>query len=89
MVDIIEVGAGGGSIAWVDPTWRPESRAAERRRGARGRPAYGRGGTEPTVTDGNLMIGRLNAEKFLGGEMDLDRGSGGRAIERVVPSHSA
>ena len=83
VVDIIEVGAGGGSIAWVDPAGAlkvgPQSAGA-----APGPACYGRGGTEPTVTDGNLMIGRLNAAKFLGGEMDLDRAAAAHAIERVV-----
>jgi N-methylhydantoinase A len=83
VVDIIEVGAGGGSIAWVDPAGGlkvgPQSAGA-----SPGPACYGLGGTAPTVTDGNLMIGRLNAERFLGGDLHLDRAAAKDAIERVV-----
>jgi N-methylhydantoinase A/oxoprolinase/acetone carboxylase beta subunit len=71
MVEIRTIGAGGGSIATVRPGGRltvgPESA------GSRPGPAcYGRGGTEPTVTDANLVLGRLDGAGFLGGEMSLD-----------------
>ena len=78
-VDIIEVGAGGGSIAWIDAGGGlhvgPKSAGA-----APGPACYGKGGTEPTVTDANLVAGRLNPTRFLGGDFDLDAGAAGRAI---------
>jgi N-methylhydantoinase A len=71
VIDVVEVGSGGGSIAWLDPQKRlhvgPQSAGS-----TPGPVAYGRGGTEPTVTDANLVLGRLNAGNFLGGEMKLD-----------------
>lgn len=83
VVDIIEVGAGGGSIAWVDAGGA--LKVGPRSAGASPGPVcYGLGGTEPTVTDGNLVIGRLAARRFLGGNMDLDRAAAAQAIERVV-----
>lgn len=70
VIDIVEVGAGGGSIASVDAQGRihvgPRSAGS-----SPGPVCYGRGGTEPTVTDANLELGRLNAENFLGGEVRL------------------
>ncbi len=71
VVDIAEVGAGGGSIAWLDGQQR--LRVGPRSAGSQPGPvAYGRGGTEPTVTDANLLLGRLDPERFQGGEMRLD-----------------
>ncbi|HLI09420.1 MAG TPA: hydantoinase/oxoprolinase family protein [Ktedonobacteraceae bacterium] len=71
VVDIIEIGAGGGSIAWIDQAGAlkvgPRSAGAEP-----GPAAYARGGTEPTVTDANVIIGRINPEYFLGGSIRLD-----------------
>ena len=71
MIDIQEVGTGGGSIARVEVgnalRVGPESAGA-----APGPVCYGLGGTEPTITDANLMLGRLGADRFLGGEMPLD-----------------
>jgi len=71
VVDIVEVGSGGGSIAWLDAAaglkLGPISAGA-----APGPACYSRGGTQPTVTDANLILGRLGAESFLGGEMVLD-----------------
>lgn len=71
VVDIIEIGAGGGSIAWLDPAGSlkvgPRSAGAEP-----GPAAYGRGGTAPTVSDANIIIGRINPEYFLGGSIHLD-----------------
>jgi N-methylhydantoinase A len=72
VLDIVEVGTGGGSIAWLDDGGGlhvgPRSAGAEP-----GPASYGRGGTEPTVTDANVILGRLSPERFLGGEMRLDR----------------
>jgi N-methylhydantoinase A len=74
VLDIVEVGTGGGSIAFLDEGGGlhvgPKSAGAEP-----GPACYGRGGTEPTVTDANVVLGRLSPERFLGGEMRLDRGS--------------
>jgi N-methylhydantoinase A len=71
VIDIVEVGSGGGSIAWLDSQKRLH--VGPRSAGSTPGPvSYGRGGTEPTVTDANLALGRLNAGNFLGGEMKLD-----------------
>src|SRR3954447_12880179 len=73
-VDVHTVGAGGGSIAWRDPGGA--LRVGPRSAGAvPGPAAYGRGGTEPTVTDANLVLGRLDEQDFLGGGMKLDAGA--------------
>ena len=71
-IDILEVGVGGGSIAWLDGQSRLY--VGPRSAGSMPGPAcYGHGGSEPTVTDANLLLGRLDAKYFLGGEMQLDR----------------
>ena len=78
MMDIFEVSAGGGSIARVDDG---ALRLGPQSAGASPGPAcYGLGGAEPTVTDANLMLGRLGAERFLGGEMPLDVAAAERAL---------
>jgi len=83
MMDIFEVGTGGGSIAQVEEGALhvgPQSAGA-----VPGPACYGLGGTEPTVTDANLLLGRLAAERFLGGEMRLDIAAAKQAlIERVA-----
>jgi N-methylhydantoinase A len=83
MMDIFEVGTGGGSIARVEEGGLrvgPQSAGA-----APGPACYGLGGTEPTVTDANLQLGRLGAHRFLGGEMQLDVAAAERALaERVA-----
>jgi N-methylhydantoinase A len=84
MMDIFEVGTGGGSIARAGEGGAlrvgPESSGAEP-----GPVCYGRGGKEPTITDVNLILGRLAADRFLGGEMKLDVKSAERALtERVA-----
>ena len=83
VIDIVEVGSGGGSIAWIDSQKRlhvgPQSAGS-----TPGPVAYGRGGTEPTVTDANLVLGRLNEGNFLGGEMKLDADAARRAIAEQV-----
>lgn len=79
MVDIHTVGAGGGSIAWLDAGGA--LRVGPRSAGADPGPAcYGRGGTEPTVTDANLVLGLLDAGTPLAGDVALDRGAAERAI---------
>jgi N-methylhydantoinase A len=84
VIDLVEVGAGGGSEAWIDAGGA--LRVGPRSAGARPGPAcYGRGGTTPTITDANLVLGRLNPAYFLGGEMTLDAEAARRAIaDRVA-----
>jgi N-methylhydantoinase A len=83
MVDVKTIGAGGGSIAWVDKGGLlrvgPESAGA-----SPGPACYGRGGTEPTVTDANLLLGRINPSYFLGGEFTLDVEAASTALGRVA-----
>ena len=84
VIDIVEVGSGGGSIAWIDAQNRlhvgPQSAGS-----TPGPVCYSRAGTEPTITDANLILGRLNPENFLGGEMRLDIGAAKRALaERIA-----
>ena len=83
MMDIFEVGTGGGSIARVE---EDALRVGPQSAGAAPGPAcYGLGGGEPTVTDANLVLGRLGADRFLGGEMRLDVAAAERALaERVA-----
>src|SRR6185295_17299785 len=72
-----------GSIAWLDEGGGlhvgPRSAGAEP-----GPASYGRGGTEPTVTDANVVLGRLSPERFLGGEMRLDRGAAEAALREKL-----
>ena len=80
VIDLVEIGAGGGSIAWVDSGGvlrvGPQSAGADP-----GPVCYGAGGTEPTITDANLVLGRLNPSFFLGGEIELDVNAARRAIQ--------
>jgi N-methylhydantoinase A len=82
VIDMIEIGAGGGSIARVDSLGLlkvgPESSGADP-----GPVCYRQGGTEPTVTDADLVLGYLDAEYFLGGEMGLDLDSARKALGRL------
>ncbi len=83
VVDIVEVGAGGGSIAWIDPGGALH--VGPRSAGADPGPAcYALGGTRPTVTDANLLAGRLSPDYFLGGEMPLDRSLAEAAIREIA-----
>ncbi|WP_338826964.1 hydantoinase/oxoprolinase family protein [Neomoorella thermoacetica] len=83
VVDIIEIGAGGGSIAWIDDAG--SLHVGPRSAGALPGPvAYGRGGTEPTVTDANLIAGRINPEYFLGGEIKVDLAGAREAMARIA-----
>lgn len=81
-VDLVEIGAGGGSIARVDSFGLlkvgPDSAGAEP-----GPASYGRGGSEPTVTDADVVLGQLDPLSFLGGDMPLDGGAALRALESV------
>lgn len=80
VIDLIEIGTGGGSIAILDQTGLLQ--VGPRSSGAEPGPAcYGRGGTEPTVTDANLVLGYLDPNAFLGGEMPLDTAAATEAIK--------
>lgn len=82
LVDIHTIGAGGGSLAWLEAG---ALRVGPRSAGADPGPAcYGRGGTQPTVTDANLFLGRMNPDYFLGGHMKLDRQAAEKAILSVA-----
>ncbi len=71
ILDIVEVGTGGGSIAWVDEHGRLQ--VGPKSAGSNPGPAcYGAGGTDPTITDANLVLGRIGSSSFLGGEIRLD-----------------
>ncbi|MDP6573626.1 MAG: hydantoinase/oxoprolinase family protein [Rhodospirillales bacterium] len=83
VIEMVEIGAGGGSIASVDSTKRiavgPESAGAEP-----GPACYARGGGAPTVTDADVTLGRIDPERFAGGTMHLDTGLAGTAIKEAV-----
>jgi len=82
-VDMRSIGAGGGSIAWIDEGGLmrvgPQSAGAEP-----GPACYGRGGTLPTVSDAAVVLGYFDPDYFLGGRMELDAGAARRAIETVA-----
>jgi N-methylhydantoinase A len=82
VVDLVEIGNGGGSIAWVDDFGKlhvgPQSAGA-----VPGPAAYGRGGTEATTTDANLKLGRINRDYFCGGELIADMAATEKAIAAV------
>lgn len=82
-IDIDSVGAGGGSIVWIDAGGGvrigPESAAADP-----GPACYGRGGTRPTVTDCNLVLGYIDPDSFLGGEFKLDAKAAWRVVDEVI-----
>jgi len=82
LVDIHTIGAGGGSLAWLEAGGLrvgPQSAGADP-----GPACYGRGGAEPTVTDANLFLGRLDPEFFLGGRMRLDEDAAARSLRSVA-----
>src|ERR1700722_10358886 len=84
-LDLHTIGAGGGSLAWVDagglPKVGPESAGANP-----GPACYGRGGERPTVTDANVVLGRLNPVALLGGLMPIDALAAAAAIDRHIGS---
>ena len=83
VIDIATVGAGGGSIAWLDDGGL--LRVGPRSAGAQPGPAcYGRGGTEPTVTDAHLVRGTLQSQSFLGGTMKVDRDAAVAALSPLA-----
>ncbi|NIM45010.1 MAG: hydantoinase/oxoprolinase family protein [Nitrososphaeria archaeon] len=83
VIDLAEIGSGGGSIAWIDAGGAlkvgPQSAGADP-----GPVCYGKGGVDPTITDANLVLGRLSPDYFLGGEMKLDVEAARRAIKEKV-----
>ncbi len=83
MIDIRTMGAGGGSLAWIDKGGMlrvgPESAGANP-----GPACYGLGGTNATATDANVVLGRINPENFLGGAMSLDKAAAEAAVGRVA-----
>jgi N-methylhydantoinase A len=83
MIDVVEVGAGGGSIAWTDDVGAlkvgPQSAGADP-----GPICYRGGGTEPTITDANVVLGRLDPKNFLGGQMVLDADGARAGIEQKI-----
>jgi N-methylhydantoinase A len=83
MLDIHTIGAGGGSIAWLDDGGAlhvgPRSAGS-----APGPACYGRGGREPTVTDADLLLGYIDPDYFLGGEMRLDLEAAEKAMDRIA-----
>ena len=83
MIDLVTIGAGGGSIAYVDSAGG--FHVGPRSAGADPGPAcYGKGGDEPTVTDAQVALGRLDADKMLGGDLPIDPDLASRAIEQKV-----
>jgi len=83
MIDLETIGAGGGSIAFIDAAGGfhvgPRSAGSEP-----GPACYGRGGTEPTVTDAQVVLGRMDPDKFLGGDLPLDPALAHRAIKEKI-----
>lgn len=82
-VDVRSVGAGGGSIAWIDPGGM--LKVGPQSAGAHPGPAcYGKGGTQPTVTDANVVLGIIDPDYFLGGKMKLDRAAAEKAVRQIA-----
>lgn len=83
MIDLVTIGAGGGSVAYIDEAGAfhvgPRSAGSEP-----GPACYGRGGTEPTVTDAQIVLGRLDPDMALGGDLKLDATLSHRAIEEKI-----
>ena len=83
MIELRTIGTGGGSVAWIDDTGR--MRVGPRSAGAQPGPAcYGRGGERATVTDANLVLGRIDPLRFAGGTVRLDESLARAAIERTI-----
>ena len=82
VIEMVEIGAGGGSIARIDAIGRigvgPDSAGA-----APGPACYGQGGAEPTVTDADFVLGRIDGERFSGGRLRLDIDAATRAVDRL------
>ena len=82
IVDVVSIGAGGGSIAWIDergvPQVGPQSAGS-----MPGPVCYGRGGTKPTVTDASVILGIIDADNYLGGRLHLDRDGAREAMAQA------
>ena len=82
-IDLVAIGAGGGTIAWVDTGG--SLRAGPQSAGAEPGPAcFGKGNSEPTITDAHLYLGRLNPESYLGGDLEIQPELAEQAIERLA-----
>src|SRR5262249_16347836 len=82
MIDVVSIGAGGGSIAWVDNgrlRIGPMSASSDP-----GPACYGFGGDQPTVTDADLVLGHISADRFLGGKMKLNHDAAAAVIKKQV-----
>src|SRR5207247_1625118 len=83
VIDLVEIGAGGGSIAWIDSGGAlrvgPHSAGAEP-----GPVCYGRGGQEPTVTDANVVLGYMNPQSIAGSTLRIDREAAWTAIKEKL-----
>ncbi|PZR70350.1 MAG: acetophenone carboxylase [Candidatus Dormiibacter spiritus] len=85
MLQSLSIGAGGGSIAWINRDLGNRLEVGPQSAGSYPGPAcYGQGGAEPTVTDVDVMLGYLNPDYYFGGRMRLDRGLAERALERRI-----
>ncbi len=83
VIDMVEIGAGGGSLAHVDAM--RQIRVGPRSAGSEPGPAcYGRGGTDPAVTDADLILGKLDPDNFAGGSMQLDTEASGKALQQAI-----
>lgn len=83
VLDIVEIGAGGGSLAWLDDNQR--MRLGPRSAGAEPGPiAFGRGGTQPTVTDANVVLGRIGSRSFMDGKLPLDVAAATTGVRTVL-----
>ncbi len=83
VIEMVEIGAGGGSIAWMDELGRisvgPQSAGS-----SPGPACYGQGATEPTITDANLLLGSIDPDNFAGGKLKLDSEAAASAIEKTI-----
>lgn len=83
MIDVVSIGSGGGSVAWIDRSGflkvGPQSAGAEP-----GPACYAHGGTEPTVTDANVVLGRIDPDYFLGGSWRLDKALAAKAVREKI-----
>jgi N-methylhydantoinase A len=84
IIDVTSIGAGGGSIAWIEPETGVLKVGPQSAGAAPGPACYGAGGSEPTVTDANVVLGGIDPDNFLGGRMRLDRDVAVEAIRSRV-----
>jgi N-methylhydantoinase A len=85
VIDVTSIGAGGGSIAWIEPESGVLKVGPQSAGASPGPVCYGAGGTEPTVTDANVVLGAIDPDYFLGGRIKLDRAGAVAAVtERIA-----